>query len=962
MLTLSLPPSSPLLHRLLRSSLSTPTTPSSSPSSSLINTTSTRAHCCTTSTRAHCCALHPLLLRLRLYHVFPVDLHLLQHGIWSGVKYCVCFDGTQEVGATFKAEVRRWNVDTPPRELACGSRPFEQGLDNELSTLEVQINAHKQLWCFRMPEQDPVPGGLDIFWIDVEVKGPRPESTPSELERLTAQGRGGLTAAAGAVAKSSRSGGGGVVEAAAGPSRGDVVKPAAKSSRDEVVGAAAAGPSNSGKGKASAASGAGAPASSSWGWMAEAEAEARAAVAQSQGGKNDGGGEVGHAAFAGDVHGIQGGEEEEAKEEKDAAEEKKVKKDKKDKKATSSAPARPAKPATSSSTRAPAAPPAKRRLPARPAKSEEARLALLDKRFSPQLVSKDDDEKEDGAARAGLRKRSKKDDDPDYQPGSSSKSARPTAQRGNAAVSKRAGNTASNSSKAAAPQKNRTRASSADTTTLSPPPVSAGFAADLAQAAANSQSWDNGNDDDDAAMPVADAPPPPLPPPHTPTSRAARRRQLRVSKVPADSRLAEYDSESDNGDSCSATACQLSEGPRLTRRQRRAKLREQTFFDVSRSMHTVEHIKHKLRWQLLERKNAHVQEARSTMREFPKADPTRADLGLDDEAIAELRRKVKEGEMAEQISAEVGGAVWLAKKVVLERTADRKVSGEALRRYAQGLAEDEHAKYFHARMPYPGLAFLRNQHHARALHKLLPQHPEVDAFQCYSPGTYVIVVVYLNELNQEEAAVYVGATWDQTMAERNEQHRERFRLLKDAAIKGNDIDIAVHSEGQRGLHKRETQEVFHFVLTRTSPWGSTPAEAKSYAGWAEMLAQKLLGKSLRKLAPENHQMVDALLIRLVVAFDEHIGAALFGSILLSNGGYPSIEDFFATSPAAPSLQRRHAGGLLQGLLPAPLTPTPTPRRTARPPSPPSTASTTTPSRVTKSRGTRVLCRTSGASR
>lgn len=272
-----------------------------------------------------------------------------------------------------------------------------------------------------------------------------------------------------------------------------------------------------------------------------------------------------------------------------------------------------------------------------------------------------------------------------------------------------------------------------------------------------------------------------------------------------------------------------------------------------------------------------VAKCRSDLWDLPEIDFSRADLGLDEKTLAELRKRILEGEVAGALGAELERSVWLAKKVVLERAVKDRISGADLGRYAVGLFEDEHAAYFASRMVCPGLAFLRSPEQARELHGLKSKHPELDPFQCHSPGTYVIVVIYTNANGQPEAGVYVGAAYDQTVAERSEQHDRRFRLLK-AAEKADDKDeVARLSDGQNGLYRRDTIDRYHFVLTRTSPPGVDAERAKASSRYAEMLAYKLFGKCIDRLGPKNAKLVDQLVIRMIVAFDEHIGCALFGS-------------------------------------------------------------------------------------
>lgn len=68
----------------------------------------------------------------------------------------------------------------------------------ELSNLTARVDANSPVWTFRIPAGLPQPGKAQIWKVDVEVLGPRPESTPEILALL-------LGETPNAVASSSRS-------------------------------------------------------------------------------------------------------------------------------------------------------------------------------------------------------------------------------------------------------------------------------------------------------------------------------------------------------------------------------------------------------------------------------------------------------------------------------------------------------------------------------------------------------------------------------------------------------------------------------------------------------------------------------------------------------------------------------------------------------------------------------------
>lgn len=157
--------------------------------------------------------------------------------------------------------------------------------------------------------------------------------------------------------------------------------------------------------------------------------------------------------------------------------------------------------------------------------------------------------------------------------------------------------------------------------------------------------------------------------------------------------------------------------------------------------------------------------------------------------------------MAEAIIAELCGAVYLAKKEMLGRAVEEGVTGIALERLIRGLSDIKHAEGFFARLSCPAPIYLRTWQEAE---QLLTARPDLDAHNCNSPGTYLIVVVYRHAKGKKAAATYVGCAYDKTIAERTREHDARFERLQRAEEEGDKHKVDAYSDGQRGLYRRNT--------------------------------------------------------------------------------------------------------------------------------------------------------------
>lgn len=224
-------------------------------------------------------------------------------------------------------------------------------------------------------------------------------------------------------------------------------------------------------------------------------------------------------------------------------------------------------------------------------------------------------------------------------------------------------------------------------------------------------------------------------------------------------------------------------------------------------------------------------------------------------------------------------AIILAKRVIGSRYEQAMISGIEMVRYARGLTDEDHASFIMARMPCRAVLYCRTFAEYDAL---LHANPHLDAHDFDGIGTYLIVVLFRNEDDEEEVATYVGACFNEPMSWRHAYHDARFQKLKDAEEHGTNVDVAKAQGKQDALYRRRVIATRHILLTQTPP----ELPAAHTAQWQAWLAYRLLDKSIELLGEGRLGMAQVL--RMVTSMDEHVMCALFNCI--GNKGYPGGAD------------------------------------------------------------------------
>ncbi|PWN29262.1 hypothetical protein BDZ90DRAFT_273340 [Jaminaea rosea] len=222
----------------------------------------------------------------------------------------------------------------------------------------------------------------------------------------------------------------------------------------------------------------------------------------------------------------------------------------------------------------------------------------------------------------------------------------------------------------------------------------------------------------------------------------------------------------------------------------------------------------------------------------------------------------------------------VAKRKVRVRYHEGCISGIEMVRYACGMTDEEQATGMMARLASKAVLYCRTWEEYQAL---LAAFPHLDARHHTGTGTYLIVVRWRDRKGRLQMSVYVGATWDQAMADRHRDHVARFRELRWAEENLRPSEVSRFQYGQSNLYRRNTVETLHFVLTQTPQ----NLELDNVGHWYELLAHELTGANVAALGETPLGPCQSR--RMVTSMDEQILCVLFFA-MASAAGFPGSAD------------------------------------------------------------------------
>lgn len=151
---------------------------------------------------------------------------------------------------------------------------------------------------------------------------------------------------------------------------------------------------------------------------------------------------------------------------------------------------------------------------------------------------------------------------------------------------------------------------------------------------------------------------------------------------------------------------------------------------------------------------------------------------------------------------ELSCASVVVKRLIGSRYEAGQISGIEMIKYARGLTESQHAVFMGSRIASRAIYFCESWGEYEAL---LLNNPHLDARYYDGIGTYLIVILYEGAGAQDEVALYVGAVWDQAMAEKQGQHVKCFEELRRAKASGRVPEIEKVHRKQPALYRRKTK-------------------------------------------------------------------------------------------------------------------------------------------------------------
>lgn len=165
--------------------------------------------------------------------------------------------------------------------------------------------------------------------------------------------------------------------------------------------------------------------------------------------------------------------------------------------------------------------------------------------------------------------------------------------------------------------------------------------------------------------------------------------------------------------------------------------------------------------------------------------------------------------------------------------------------HARAMLPSEHASLYLSMVLSFAPFYVRSSQEAR---DLLQRHSELDATNCESAGTYLIVL----DCGSEGMFYYVGSAYGGTIARRMATHARKLSKVGQAEADEDDVELELEGEDMGLLYREGVVERHCCVLTR-GPEGLTDREMSEWLRWWYPLLEA--GRGLeRRVAGEYVRM------------------------------------------------------------------------------------------------------------